>query len=382
MSSESSARLQVPYLFPAQAQKHVTVNEALLRLDALVQCVVESRTIAAQPSGPVDGALYVLPAGKTGAAWGAMAEGAIAYWRDGVWEALTPKPGWRLFVLDELAGVAWTGTAWAVETLALSAFGGFRNRLMNPSFTVNQRAFAGGALAAGQFGPDRWRAGPGGATLSIAGDVVTLTGVIEQPIEAAGLPAGSLAVSLLAPTASLTIDLLVGAAVVATGTIGPGAGRRSLRMTLPNAAPGAALLRLTAATSAQFGAVQLEPAGAAGPFEHRPPGVELALCQRYYWRLAGGAGLVTLAPCQVVSAVLAQRAGRPFPVPLRAVPAITASGLTVSDGATSSTATIAADRSSAQGLDLDFAVAGLASPQMGVVLLGPGAILEASAELA
>ena len=69
MGDDHSARLALPYLAAGQMQKHVTVNEALTRLDALVQTVVVSRTTAAQPGVPADGALWILPAGATGANW-------------------------------------------------------------------------------------------------------------------------------------------------------------------------------------------------------------------------------------------------------------------------------------------------------------------------
>ena len=39
---ENSANLQLPYIMPSQAQKHVTHNEAVRTLDALVQLVCES----------------------------------------------------------------------------------------------------------------------------------------------------------------------------------------------------------------------------------------------------------------------------------------------------------------------------------------------------
>lgn len=96
----ASSRLGLPYLVAAQAQKHVTVNESLLRLDALVQLTAVSATTAAQPASPADGDIYILPAGKTGAAWGAMADGALAYYRDGLWEQITPKIGWRCLATD------------------------------------------------------------------------------------------------------------------------------------------------------------------------------------------------------------------------------------------------------------------------------------------
>ena len=108
-----SSRLGLPYLAAAQAQKHVTVNETLLRLDALTQLSALSASTLTQPASPVDGDIYLLPGGKSGAAWSAMADGALAYFRDGVWEQLTPKPGWRCFVEDEKALYARTGVGWS-----------------------------------------------------------------------------------------------------------------------------------------------------------------------------------------------------------------------------------------------------------------------------
>ncbi|WP_395646271.1 DUF2793 domain-containing protein [Terricaulis sp.] len=95
-----TTRLQLPYLAGGQAQKHVTVNESLRRLDALVQLSVKSATTSAEPASPADGDIYILPAGKTGAAWGAMADGALGYYRDGGWEELTPRHGWQAYAED------------------------------------------------------------------------------------------------------------------------------------------------------------------------------------------------------------------------------------------------------------------------------------------
>lgn len=110
--SDQSSRLALPFLAAGQAQKHVTVNETLLRLDALVQLSALSATTTAQPGSPADGDIYVLPAGKTGADWGAMADGALAYYRDGVWEELTPKAGWRCYVEDAKALLTRDASAW------------------------------------------------------------------------------------------------------------------------------------------------------------------------------------------------------------------------------------------------------------------------------
>ena len=107
-----TSHLNLPFLAAAQAQKHVTVNETLLRLDALVQLSAKSATTIAEPGSPSDGDIYLLPSGKTGAAWSAMANGALAYYRDGVWEELTPNPGWRCYVADQAALYARNASAW------------------------------------------------------------------------------------------------------------------------------------------------------------------------------------------------------------------------------------------------------------------------------
>ena len=66
MSDDASARLGLPYLAAGQLQKHVTLNEALTRLDALIQTAVVSRTTSDQPTDPAEGALYILPEDATG----------------------------------------------------------------------------------------------------------------------------------------------------------------------------------------------------------------------------------------------------------------------------------------------------------------------------
>lgn len=125
----NSSRLALPYLAAGQAQKHITVNESLLRLDALVQLSAVSASVAAEPASPDDGDTYILPGGKSGDAWDAMADGALAYWRDGAWEELTPKVGWRCFVEDVEALFAygaggWSGVAASDEKRLLFTPGG------------------------------------------------------------------------------------------------------------------------------------------------------------------------------------------------------------------------------------------------------------------
>lgn len=61
--SNQTMRLQLPLLQPAQAQKHVTVNEALMRLDGLTNAVLESTTATTPPGAVVDGQCWAVPPG-------------------------------------------------------------------------------------------------------------------------------------------------------------------------------------------------------------------------------------------------------------------------------------------------------------------------------
>lgn len=158
----NSTNLLLPYLAGGQAQKHVTVNEGLRKLDGIVQLAVESATVSAQPGGPSDGQRYILPAGKTGAAWGAMTNLAIAYYRDGEWEQLTPREGWVARVKDTDEMWVYTGSAWITFHTDNA-----RKLLFTP----------GGDGAVSFYRIDATHAqNPRTATISsVAGDVITLT---------------------------------------------------------------------------------------------------------------------------------------------------------------------------------------------------------------
>jgi hypothetical protein len=112
MSDDATPRLSLPYVAAGQAQKHITVNEALARLDGLVQLAVESRTVAAQPASPGDGAIHILPASATGAAWVGQAAGVLARYEAGAWDLLTPAAGWLAWVKDEAVAVVFDGASW------------------------------------------------------------------------------------------------------------------------------------------------------------------------------------------------------------------------------------------------------------------------------
>lgn len=111
---EETSNLSLPYILPSQAQKHVTHNEALRRLDALVQLGVVTRGLGSPPASPMEGDRYIVKAPAGGAWTGHGAE--IAAWQDGAWTFLPPHAGWVAVILDERAVCFWDGSDWqAIE---------------------------------------------------------------------------------------------------------------------------------------------------------------------------------------------------------------------------------------------------------------------------
>ena len=108
--SDLSPRLGLPYLLPAQAQKHVTHNEALRRLDLLVQLVLEAVAAETPPPAPGEGQAWGLGAAPAGA-WAGQA-GTIAIYSDAAWMFVTPGPGWRAFDRESGGTRVWDGGGW------------------------------------------------------------------------------------------------------------------------------------------------------------------------------------------------------------------------------------------------------------------------------
>jgi hypothetical protein len=114
----STPNLSLPYLEAGQAQKHVTHNEALAALDALVQLAVAAVSDA-PPAEPADGERHIVGASPSGAFAGHTNE--VAAFQDGAWAFFAPRPGWRAWNADDEALLVWSGSAWD----EISAGGGF-----------------------------------------------------------------------------------------------------------------------------------------------------------------------------------------------------------------------------------------------------------------
>tara|TARA_R110000868_G_scaffold92734_2_gene257206 strand:+ start:2107 stop:2829 length:723 start_codon:yes stop_codon:yes gene_type:complete len=143
--SETTPNLALPLVMPAQAQKHVIVNESLLTLDALVQPRAQSRSLTVQPTDPADGECWIIPDAASGADWTGFAAGSLAIFRDGAWIEITARTGWRAHVLDEGRDVRFDGTSWRLagaDSVIVESPGGAKTRAVIIADTVTGLAGA------------------------------------------------------------------------------------------------------------------------------------------------------------------------------------------------------------------------------------------------
>lgn len=113
-----TTRLGLPLMDAAQAQKHVTHNDALVRIDALTHLSVATRANAPM-TAPAEGARYLVLKTATGAFAGQGDN--IAVVQDGAWIFVKPRAGWRLFVEDEFVLLAYDGSSWRMIASGASA---------------------------------------------------------------------------------------------------------------------------------------------------------------------------------------------------------------------------------------------------------------------
>lgn len=409
-------RLSLPLLAAGQAQKHVTHNDALMRLDGLVHLTVDSRSQAGPPASPTELSAFIVPAGGTGAFAGRADQ--VALFEDGGWSFLVPRAGWQAWVIDEAEHNLWTGTEWrrgsplsglgaerwgvnatadttnrfavssdaslfshagsdhqlklnkaaagntasvlfqsnwsgraefglagdddfrvkvspdgsawhdalAIDrasggaSLPASPWATGTNLLINGDMAINQRGFAGGALAAAAYGFDRWKAATGGANLSFGGFTITLTsGAIIQPVE----PAFWGLASFVGLPLTLSVENLSGGSLAVTigsqsGSITAGSGRRSVTLTPAGGDTGVLQVRLSPGAGAvSFTRIKLERGPLATNWAARPLPVEQMLCRRYYLRQDGQ---VLIDAYQVAAA--ASRQSLSLPAPMRAAPSV------------------------------------------------------------
>ena len=112
--SQSSPRLSLPFIQAAQAQKHVTHNEALRALDLLVQLSFEDDAQTAPPIAPSEGECYIVASGGSGDWIGQ--DGKIAAYIDGAWQFQTPRAGWQGYVIAQGILTVFDGSDWVEVT--------------------------------------------------------------------------------------------------------------------------------------------------------------------------------------------------------------------------------------------------------------------------
>ena len=94
ITAARTPRHDLPYLFPGQAQKEAYVNEALARLDALVQpSVIDERSDP--PTDPAAGDCHIVGPAPTGT-WAGQA-GVLATWAETQWLFAAPTAGALVF---------------------------------------------------------------------------------------------------------------------------------------------------------------------------------------------------------------------------------------------------------------------------------------------
>ncbi len=134
---DATSNLSLPFIVAAQAQKHVTHNEALRALDAVVQLTVLDRDLAAPPGAPAEGTRYIVGPSPTGA-W-AGHPGSIAAFQDAAWAFYAPQEGWRAWVADEGRLYAWTGSAWVLLPLACADGAAITDESGNAQIALHRR---------------------------------------------------------------------------------------------------------------------------------------------------------------------------------------------------------------------------------------------------
>ncbi len=105
-----TARLGLPLLAAAQAQKHITHNEALAVLDMVVQASVLDRDLTVPPGTPAEGDAYIVAAGASGD-WSGH-DGEIAAFSAGVWMFAVPFTGLLAWLEDEAVQLVWQSGQW------------------------------------------------------------------------------------------------------------------------------------------------------------------------------------------------------------------------------------------------------------------------------
>lgn len=101
------------FLESAQSQKHVTVNEALYRIDSLGAGVVEAINTNIPPYTPLNGSIWSIGSEPQGDWIGHQHQ--VALFLNGGWEYVTPWEGWQVWDRSTGRRTIWRNGDWAVD---------------------------------------------------------------------------------------------------------------------------------------------------------------------------------------------------------------------------------------------------------------------------
>ncbi len=108
--SNLTEHLQLPFLLPSQAQKHVTHNEALEVLDRLTFLAVLARETVNPPASPESGNMWI--AGTDAQQDWEGKDGQVALFNGSDWVFQVPRAGWLAFVMAEMRFCYFDGAQW------------------------------------------------------------------------------------------------------------------------------------------------------------------------------------------------------------------------------------------------------------------------------
>jgi Protein of unknown function (DUF2793) len=124
--------LDLPLMAGSQAQKHVTHNEALDRLDMLIQTNVTANGLNTPPAAPLEGQNYIVGNAPTGLWIGQALK--LASWRNGYWMFAAPRDGWQVFSTTDQSRLVFNAGQWQApnerfDKLAVNTAAGGTDRL-------------------------------------------------------------------------------------------------------------------------------------------------------------------------------------------------------------------------------------------------------------
>lgn len=94
-------------------------NRNMRVVDALVQALVQDKDLTAPPGSPTGGQMWIVGASPTGAWSGQAGKLAVYVVGDDItagWVFVAPKPGWKVWLLDESSDYRYSGSAWVIQT--------------------------------------------------------------------------------------------------------------------------------------------------------------------------------------------------------------------------------------------------------------------------